>query len=288
MVSSWYFGDGTTLFNQARGAVRDVPPLLPLDRVLTEAGMRRQAGPSIGFRVVRAITARFAAEFSFDAAPHHVRMTDVMREGIVKSAGSFQDSFAAILAVTGNPTVDSSAVIRDKGGTRLTAGGALNVSFTIRPTVRPYITAGVGIAATRGDLPDATLVGRYRFNGFETTAVVDETDTVRIRYEDRPSPIVIIGGGITLDLTTRSGIRGDVRVHLGSNNSRIIVDATPSHAGTPSYSATFIGRDASIVVATDDAGQRSLSGPAITGFETFTGSGRQVLTAVTCGYFLRF
>lgn len=110
----------------------------------------------------------------------------------------------------------------------------------------------------------------------------------RIRYEDRPSPIAIVGGGIRFDLTTRSGIRGDLRIHLGSNAGRIVVDATPSEAGTPSYSAAFISRDASIVVATDDARQRSLTGPALTGFETFTGTGIQRQTAVTIGYFRRF
>ena len=287
MVSSWYFGDGTTLFNQARRAVRDVPALVPLDRVLTQAGTRHRTGPSLGFRVARAIAGRFAAEFSFDAAPQHVRMTEVTREGIVISADSFQNSFDTILGVlAGN--ADSSAVVRDVGGIRLSGGGALRLHFTIRPNMKPYIAVGAGIAATSGDPPGATLVGRYRVGDPETTAVVDETDTVRIRYEERPSPIVILGGGITIDLTSRSGIRGDVRVHLGSNTSRIVVDATPSHAGTPSYSAAFIGRDASIVVATDDARQRSLSGPAIAGFETFTATGRQVQTAVTFGYFLRF
>jgi hypothetical protein len=292
MVSSWYFGDGTVLFNQARTARRDIPALTPLDPVLTTAGVRHEGRLSVGFRVARTITRRFGIAFSFDATPGEIRMTDALRAGIETSAASFQDSLSRILDISPISTdvmVDSTATIRQEGGTRLSASGTLNVSLaTGRQRVTPYVTVGAGVMTATGDLPGATLIGRYRVTYADTDAVIDETDTVRIRLEAPATPIFIAGGGVTVDMTAKSGIRADVRVAIGSNNSRIVVQATPSAAGIPSTSAAYIGSAASIVFATEEARQRSLSGPAIDGFETFTGSGRRVETAVTFGYFLRF
>jgi hypothetical protein len=294
MVSSWYFGDGTLLFNQARRAVRDVPQLLPLDPVLTTAGTRHQRGLLFGFRVIRTFAGRFGAEFSFDAAPARLRMSDEMRAGIETSAASFQDSFSRILAVLdgfgfGDVAVDSTATIRPEGGTRLGASGTLNVDLFAGPKrAMPYVTVGAGVITTAGNLPGAMLVGTYRVAPAETNGVIEETDTVRIRYEERSSPTFIVGGGVKLNVTAKTGIRADVRVDIGTDKGRIVVDATPSEHGTPSYSASFSTSTASIVFATENARQRSLSGPAIAGFPTFTNTGNHIQTAVTLGYFLSF
>jgi hypothetical protein len=97
--------------------------------------------------------------------------------------------------------------------------------------------------------------------------VVDNTDTVNIRHEEVTSPVLVLGGGFKFGLTRRSGVRSDVRFSIRSSHDSIVIDALPSQAG------------ASLLV---------FGGPPINGFETFTGSGLEIQTTLSVGYFRRF
>src|SRR5205809_465931 len=65
-VSSWYFGDGTMLFNAAAERVGPtIPKIIPLDPILTTS-VAKPGGAAFGFRVSRRIPRRAAAEFSIE------------------------------------------------------------------------------------------------------------------------------------------------------------------------------------------------------------------------------
>src|ERR1700693_4385229 len=63
LVSSWYFGDGASLLNQA-ASFRLGGHITPLDPVLESPFVRRESGGDLGLRVGRVLTGRLAAEFS--------------------------------------------------------------------------------------------------------------------------------------------------------------------------------------------------------------------------------
>ena len=72
------------------------------------------------------------------------------------------------------------------------------------------------------------------------------------------------------------------------NSVDTLVDAHPSSvSGTPPFSiASFISP--SLVFSNTSATRSNLTGPPITDLKTFTGSGRDIQTNLTVGYFVRF
>jgi hypothetical protein len=295
VVSSWYFGDGPVLFNDARRALGFLSPvpITPLDPALTRAGAERDGGLLLGFRVARALNARLSAEFSFDASLARVRMKDDARTAIETTSTSFEqafDSLSQIVFDIGFDSVDSNATIHQEGGGQLNATGALMVNLLTGHRWTPYATIGGGVISGVGDMPRATLVGKYQVVDREIeTIYVDDTDTVSVRYEMNPAAILLLGGGFKFDLSPRTGIRGDVRFGIASNRGRVVIDTEASHAGVSCCSLALVGPNGTAVFSSPgSARQPSLSGPALSGFETFTGTRYQVDTAITVGYFTRF
>jgi hypothetical protein len=141
----------------------------------------------------------------------------------------------------------------------------LNFNLLTGRRSTPYVTVGGGVVSSSGTLPNATVDGRYVIP-LTSGAVVDNTDTVKIRHEDVTSPVLVLGGGFKFDLTRRSGVRSDVRVSMRSSHDSIVIDALISQAGASLASP----------------------GPPINGFETFTGSGLEIQTTLSVGYFRRF
>lgn len=291
VVSSWYFGDGSVLFNDARPILSRSVPITPLDPALTRAGDERDGGLLFGFRVARALNDRLSAEFSFDASLARVRMGDDARAAIETTSTSFEQAFDG-LSWIGFAGVDSNVTIHREGGGQLNATGALTVNLLTGHRWTPYATIGGGVASSVGDMPRATLVGKYQvLDIFEETGtiLVDDTDTVNVRYEMNPAGILLLGGGFKFDLSPRAGIRGDVRFGIASNRGRVVIDTEASHAGVSYFSLALIGSNSTAVFSSPgNARQPSLSGPTLSGFETFTGTRYQVDTAITVGYFTRF
>src|SRR5262245_46241379 len=63
---SWYFGDGTLLFNQAATALGPPDRIVPLDPVLARPLGEHRGGGSVGVRISRVLTPRVTAELSVD------------------------------------------------------------------------------------------------------------------------------------------------------------------------------------------------------------------------------
>jgi hypothetical protein len=154
---------------------------------------------------------------------------------------------------------------------------------------------GAGIVSTSGEEASATLAGGYRFASpaGESEAPFDETDTVTVRSSGT-SFVGVAGVGWKQDLSARWGLRFDARAYLSGNPARIVLDAGPSVTkGSPASAYVASSSIGAIQFVNDGSGpyegqQSSLSGPAIAGLETFSGTGILTQVNVTLGVFLRF
>lgn len=290
-MSSWLFGDGAQLVNAHAAAANLTARIVPLDAVLGRALADRRSGGGFGFRVARDLTPRVAAEFSFDHASTPFAISRRAELGVETSAASFRHAHEAgflFVPATGR-TFTASATIQDGGGSQSIATGAVRITLA-RGRVAPYATVGVGIASYRGEPPAAALEGSYAFN-YLGIFPFRETDSVAIRQtSDDRSLVGVIGGGLNGYLTQRSGIRLDVRVHVGKATDRVLLDATPTVTpGTPTIQI-FVQNTPALTFtnAAQPAIPTNLSGPAVDDFVTFESSGLRRTVQLSVGYFFRF
>jgi hypothetical protein len=299
-VSSWFFGDGAALLNEVNTSLL-VPAssrVTALDAVLTKAGATREKGGTYGFRISYAITPRFAAEFSLDAAQARLKLTDSLLAGLEASRASFTTAWNGLISTGGGVvftgvSVTSTSAIHVEGGRQLFTTGALMINLITQGDIIPYVTIGAAAISNSGDLPSATLTGNYRFDSHlaALSFPVNETDTVKIRVAADNTFATVVGGGIKFMRSSRWGVRADVRAHISKNAVDLLLDANPnvttSQAPVGAIAST---RTPSVQFSNNPSAGRlsSLSGPAIGGFRTFTGGGTQAPISVTGGLFFRF
>lgn len=302
-TSSWYFGDGARLLNQLNAAFFLSQRFTPLDPLLATSGAERQSGGSVGLRVSRRFTRRMSAEFGLDYVRAPLKMTDDLLAGIEASRTSFTANLNTLLLSTGGPftnvSVTSTSTLQDKKGRQIFTTGAVSIKLITQGRIIPYVTVGAGTVTNRGDLPSATLVGNYQFRigglgvgigGGPGPAPVNETDTVTLHYVAENALVTVLGGGIKRDVSARWGLRADVRAYLSRNTVSVLLDANPAVAtGTPAgFIASFTNPSLQVSNNPSTGVQSTLSGPAISGFKTFTGSGTQTHVSMTVGFFTRF
>ena len=296
-ASTWYFGDGTVLINQIAaqftGTSAATTRMTALDPVLTSASLERSHGPSVGVRVSRRVTGILSAELTLDSLSQSLTMTDTALQGLEAARASFAPMWNAIFA-TGSTiflsrSVSSDTAIEKKADSRRTVvAGAANVELPSIGRLVPYATAGAGVSFRSGDLPSATLRGNYQFR-FLGTAPFNVTDEVTVRFGAKDRAIVgVFGGGVKYNLTPRQGLRADVRVHISTDSIDTLVDARPSEVlGSPTTIVSS-GTTPALVFSNTSTTRANLTGPAITALKTFTGSGHDIQTHLTVGYFVRF
>jgi hypothetical protein len=146
-------------------------------------------------------------------------------------------------------------------------------------------------------MPSVTLKGNYSM-GFifnlagqvppGTLVSWNEADTVTVRLV-RPDHALIgvMGGGFTYDLSRRHGFRVDLRLHVRPNTVDTQISASPA-VTTRTPAALMESATTPSVQFSNTGSNATLSGPAITAFRTREGSGAQIDTALTVGYFWRF
>jgi hypothetical protein len=306
-VSSWYFGDGAKLLNEVSASLRGVVvPFLPgtifdaapqditaLDPVLTSAVAEPQSGGAFGFRLNRAITSRFAAEFSLEYGLGQSELSPAAALGVEASRASFTPALTALIRRGGlrNPfTVTSVSAIQKTGGHQIFANGTLNINLKTERRVIPYIAVGGGIVSSVEKAPHATLIGNYQIP-LEPPVRVDDTDTVTLRSTNDRTFAGVIGGGVKYFISPRWGVRVDLRANLSPNTTVTLVDASPAVlTANPVVGSCAIVPFTSPTVEFGSplCGQSSLSGPRIAGFQTFKGSGIGTRVDVTTGLFIRF
>ena len=99
------------------------------------------------------------------------------------------------------------------------------------------------------------------------------------------------GGGVRYSVSSRWGVRVDVREHVSRNTGDTLLDAKPLAAAlTPLDVVTSSFGSLGIQFSNNPSTGRvsSLSGPAINGFRTFAGSGIESHLGIAAGLFLRF
>jgi hypothetical protein len=292
--SSWYFGDGAVFLNQVNTAFGIAPRITPLDPVL-QSTVVRTSSTLFGVRVGRQINERFGAEFSFDYSRSQLEMTEPDVSAIEASRASFISAWNGVMGTAPmlfqSPVVTSTSTIVNRAGRQAFTVGALNINLTKAGRFTPFAMLGAGVVSRLGDAPSVTIAGRYRFL-FGGVIPVEESDTVTVRYSAPGRALVgVFGGGFKYAVSSRSGVRVDVRVHLSNREMDTLVDATPSvltsiPGGTSS--ATTPSLQFASNPPLDSIGPSTLSGPAIVGFTSFAGSGVQSPIGLTAGWFWRF
>ena len=141
-----------------------------------------QDGASFGFRLGRAITRRFGAEFTLD----YGRAPQALRSSAVAAVEAARDSYlAAFTALTGSdpfvsPTVTSVSAIEEDERSQITATGSFLVNLRTSGRAIPYVSVGAGVRGSAGEMPRVSLEGHYRFQPFGLFPV-DEIDSVVVR-----------------------------------------------------------------------------------------------------------
>jgi hypothetical protein len=147
-------------------------------------------------------------------------------------------------------------------------------------------------------MPSATLAGSYQF--LSMGAPMNESDTVTVRdARDAHTVAGILGGGVKYHVSPRWGIRLDARVSLTKSTAGTTLDATPNvvMGGLPAGRFLFLApttimfSNSTLPVTNQGVtvvGISTLTGPAVTGFRTFSGSGVSTHTNIAAGLFWRF
>jgi hypothetical protein len=295
-VSSWFVGDGAQLLNGIAAAFGTPGRITPLDPVANNPLADRKGGLDIGFRVGRRITPRLVAEFNFDYASAPFEERAGVQTGLTATSASFGPTFSPILLpsfvfVGANPNATSSLEV-DDGGSEITATGTVRFDLLTRGRFIPYVTGGAGVTQLKGDGPTATVDGAYSFL-FGGVFPFDERDAVALTQTfDESVFIGVFGGGVNIAINPRSGIRVDVRVHVGSTTDRVEMDATPRLTPATPNVQIFSGTTPSLSFSNfsqpSPAPPSSLSGPAINDFTTFEASGVRSQFLWSVGYYFRF
>jgi hypothetical protein len=299
-VSSWYFGDGASLLNQAASSIRLGGHITPLDPVLQSPFVRRESGGDLGLRVGRVLTGRLTAEVSFDYSLGMLALTSASVAGLEASRTGFVAAWNAVLAFPsrGTQTVSSVATISDRRGRQMVTAGTMIINLMPPARLTPYVALGAGMISNRNTPPSAVLVGDYQFSlvlvlppnvpGPVALPRFHETDTVTVRSSVGSAATWIVGGGLKYALTDRWGVRVDVRDHVNGNTISTLVDATPASTDLLPRSLLVLGTNPRLQFSTQPGVPSSLSGAPISGFKTFTGTGIEHHVDVTAGLFWRF
>lgn len=309
-VSSWYFGDGALLLDQAatsRAMQTATPSVLSgrittLDPVLGRSFGRWRSGAGIGVSVIRALTPRISAELSLDYGLQRLQITQSNSDAIEATRASFIPAFTGVITVNRARvlnSVTSTATLESGSRRQLFASGMLIANLRTTGDIIPYATIGAGLISIAGERPSATIRGNYQFllpNG----APIDETDTVTVREDGDHTFAGILGGGVKYRVSPRWGIRLGVRVALSKNAANTVVDASPSVAlgqqpvgrgvlgGEPSIQFSNNSSDPVTALGVTAVAASTLTGPVITGLRTFSGSGVSTHTNIAAGIFWRF
>lgn len=293
-VSSWLFGDGAALFNAASALAGRPERISSLDGFLGATSVNRRSGAAVGFRVTRALTSRFDAEFSLDYAASGLAMSDAAVSQIEASRQTFITAFSGLFsstqAIFGNNSVSATASLKKNAGQRLFVSGGVLMHLSDGGR-RPYVVAGVAMARDSESHPTAAIDGSYKFttNAAVPPFTINESDHLSIGYVSKASLLGMAGFGFNVASWTGSGLRFDARVFLGTDEVETVLDAqgTPHDSNPPGAAYTFTSPALQWSSGQDAVGRSSLSG-SVTGFRTLTGTRFQAPVVVTLGYFFRF
>jgi hypothetical protein len=291
-TSSWFFGDGALMLNDANEDLGLAARITPLDAALTSLGLDYSNAAVLGVRVRRVVSDRWSAEFALDLLPGSGDISEEFSNAVDATRVSFESAFRALLTDGPTDSVAVSTVLEASDGSahELAVTGAVNWHFKSDGLV-PYLTFGGGVISGLGSLSSIALEGRYGFVIFPFPDVsFQETDRIRIRFERGTALVGVAGGGVRRNVSDAWGFKIDGRVLIGREHSRILIDADPDVQTRANGDFLEMLTNPNIQFSNDPATGRvsSLSGPALDGFEAFKASGWQARVFITAGVFFRF
>ncbi|MBK5299028.1 MAG: hypothetical protein JJE40_17880, partial [Vicinamibacteria bacterium] len=158
LQSSWFFGDGASMLNDAltefariRGT--SFTHIVPLDAAVTTNALTGSGGTAFGARLGRALSPSLAVEIGVERSRTALGFTGGFKEALERSRDSFQAAFQDLLGsapVTG-ADVTSTLDISETSGHETRVTGALTYTFAQTGKVAAYATAGGGLAMASGD-----------------------------------------------------------------------------------------------------------------------------------------
>ncbi len=293
-VSSWYFGDGAGLLNQVLARFEAIdgtpfPELIPMDAAFGRNGASRKSGGAFGLRVGRTLTSRLSLELSVERSLAKLALTSALQDALKASSDSFEESFQALLATAPvtNLVVTSQLTTPDRANSQTRVAGAMKWTVLSGSKVEAYLTAGGGVMLNSGEGPQAVLNGRYTFRLFGAF-LMDETDRVVVSVtQPKNNAMGLVGGGLTYDLSERTGIRVDARLLVNSTKDVTKLTAAPAVATATTTGVLPSATSPGIQFSTQPNVRSSLSGPNLAA-TLFEGSGTNRQVTVTIGIFRRF
>lgn len=293
-VSSWYFGDGAALLNSVLTQFSSISGstltrITPLDDALRSGGASRGSGGVFGLRIGRSLSPKLAVELNVERSLTGLELSDGMKDALKRSSDSFKGAFEDLLktAPVSNLTVSSNLDMPTASNKQTRVAGSVKWTAVSSGRVEAYLTGGGGVLMNSGSGPKAILNGIYTFRLFATFPM-NETDRVVVRIsQPKNSAMGLIGGGVTYDLSSRTGLRADVRLLLSSAKEVTTVSASPN---IPTQSPTDVlpsVTNPAIQFSTKAGVRSSLSGPD-TKLTVATSSGRNQQVSFTIGIFRRF
>ena len=289
-VSTWFFGDGPTLFRGATGRA-----LESLDSVITSGSAVHRGGATVGVRLGRRVAQRWQIELSAEYGGRLEMSIDALRR-LEAVRVSFESTFRSLLFPT---MAESSAVaaVTDRGSRTMASTAAVTYDLFRYQNAVPFVTVGVGAVHRLGHNPDASIVGQYA-----TRAVigdpVSERDEIRLQYRSARHALASTAGvGVRVDISQRWLLRIDATGRFVRDELFVSVDTNAStRLSTAGNSIAYIaGTNPAIVFSNipplgpgAPGFPSSLSGPALQDFVTFSGRATQGRFSATAGLGFRF
>jgi hypothetical protein len=285
-VPSWLFGDGVTIVNANNKVNSLAAEIVGLDQILTSPSASVGRGISFGGRVTRVLSNRWALEGTLDVITSSVSFGTQARSETQHTVTSFTNAFTQLLSQQSESRSVTSSFAVQEAGTQINAGADVRINLRQKGSFRLFLRAGGGVATRTGSPLTVTVTGDYQF--LRLGVPFHETDTVMIRYNVASAAFFRAGGGATIALGRRYGLRGDMVVMVQPNNLRVSVETTPANVvGSPTGVGVVPGLTNSIRFSTVAGTPSSLS-TTLSEFETYAGGGLRLNVMFTGGLFFRF
>ena len=292
--TSWYFGDGAKLLDQVLGQFAILngttfSRIVPLDTVVTSAATRRNSGATFGLRLSRHLTPRLTLEANVERSQGSQVFSDNAHTALESTRDSFKTAFEGLLATAPVTalSVASTMTVREGSASQIRVAAAARWTLVSGARASAYATVGGGILMNGGSDLQVVFNGSYSFRLFGAFPM-SETDRAVVTVTGPSSAVLgLVGGGITYDLSSRVGLRADVRVSLSPNSDVTTVSGSPS-VGTLTPAGVLPSVTSPGIQFSSTTGvPSSLSGTLAT-HTTFTGSGMNRQVSFTVGIFRRF
>jgi hypothetical protein len=289
-VPTWFLGDGALLLNGVNAEFGVASRIAPLDAAIATLGLSGTNAPAFGVRVRRVVSDRLTLELSADMMPGSRELSPELLDAVEAARASFVSAFSGLLASGPfiNPSVNAAAAVTNGSSRDLATTLAAQWMFKAG-SLQPYVSLGGGLVHNAGDLPVITLTGNYRFN-IQGTVPINETDVLRLRYDQGTALVGLVGAGVRRALSDRLGFSLDARLLLGQQTLTLRLDSTPTVApGTPEGFVESFSTPAIQFSNSKNTGRESsLSGEPLNGFKAFSTNGLQTRYIVSAGLFLKF